>query len=311
VFKKPFLVLFLLYIWAFSVQANVVHDQLKNILTTELSKLTGHQIKIENVEGNLLKRVVLQNVTLFNANEPSLKALASVKELVIEFNLAKAIVSGGDFAASIKKITVTSPQIYLQRGANKNWNFDFSNLTPAEGGKPPVLNFELLVTDGQFDIQDAYHATGFKLGKPFEQTLKNISGKIFFRPSGEFTADLSGQWIQDKVINPLVFTGSANLDFSKSNLELKTLRQVALAPLLNYVLPPQEINFSDLMADISLKLAAQNNQKLETQLTMQLSQGSLSLPQAFSIPIKNIKGQISLRKNILNMQKLWSQWQLF
>jgi len=304
VLKKPILVLFLLYIWAFSVQANVVHDQLKNVLTTELSKLTGHQIKIEKVEGNLLKRVVLQNVTLFNPNEPGLKALASIKELVIEFNLAKAIVSGGDFAASIKKIMVTAPQINLQRGADKNWNFDFSNLTPQAGGRPPVLNFELVVLEGQFQIQDAYHLTGFKLSKPFEQTLQNISGKVFFKPGGEFTADLGGQWIQDRVVNPLVFTGTAMLDFSKSNLELKTLKNVALAPLLNYVLPPQEIGFSDLKADISFKLTAEGPQKLETQFTAQLSQGSASFPKIFSFPVQGIKGQVTLKKNILSLQNV-------
>jgi hypothetical protein len=304
VLKKPFLVLFLLYIWAFSVQANVVHDQLKNVLTSELSKLTGHQIKIEKVEGNLLKRVVLQNVTLFNPNEPALKELASIKELVIEFNLAKAIVSGGDFAASIKKIILTGPEVNLQRGVNKNWNFDFSNLTPQAGGRPPVLNFELVVTDGKFQIQDAYHLTGFKLARSFEQTLQNVSGKVFFKPSGEFTADLSGQWIQDRTINPLIFIGTAMLDFSKSNLELKTLRNIALAPLLNYVLPPQEIAFSDMKAGISLKLMAEGTQKLETQLTAVLSQGSASFPKVFSFPVQNIKGQLSLRKNILSLQNV-------
>lgn len=305
---RKYLIISLTIFLCFAYSEGVsIKNTLKAVLTGQFSKLLGKAVQIEDLEGDLLRKIVLKNVSIAKGSSFTEGVDAYAERIEIDYSLKNIILERINILPNIKEIRIYNPYIRVTRNRNGNWNFGKSSETRLEHqAEKPFMgaNLRVAIIDGRGLFQDERGWTEKPTGK-FESELRNISGEFRLK-NEDFEVDLNAIIAGDKNYNNLELRGSVDLITEETQLKV-IVENLGLTKWASYVLAESDLNIKAGYADLSLTY---KNKMIKNQLQSSFSadldfhEAVIETQKYLNVPIQNIESKVNISDKGISIKNL-------
>ncbi|MFQ6097496.1 MAG: hypothetical protein ACE5O2_07170, partial [Armatimonadota bacterium] len=170
-----------------------VTGRLQQVITIELARASGREVRCGAVEGDLLKGVVVRDVAIGDEGGLARGAVASADEVRIKYRLTALLRGEVSPLGSISRITVVRPNIIVTRGADGLVDlFEmFRRPRPERPTKRERFEAPIFVEDATIEYRDFALPTAN--GKPFTPRLTSCDARISSPRPGVWRVELGGE----------------------------------------------------------------------------------------------------------------------
>ncbi|MDR1324129.1 MAG: hypothetical protein LBK68_06820, partial [Candidatus Margulisbacteria bacterium] len=282
---RHFCVFFLLGA-ALSANPLDVRRYLKPLLEEQLGALISKNVAIGELRGNLYNRVILNDVTVSEADGQNTILIGRAE---LTYSLKNILLQKFDVVSNIRAVSVDDAYLLLKRDAQDKWNF----VLPASGEdqkdntskKTPKPKIHVSLNNISVRYIDEKGWGQKKLPKRYDQRLSALHGTADIK-DGEIVFSAAGTL---GVNTGVSLSGRYGQDYDL----IINARQVDLAEHGFYALSFSDYKVNTGRADIDFHIAAREKSAPALTAAMRVSGGEFKPGDILAAPLRQIDGALS------------------